>query len=373
MSDRINVLHIIQGLFSKGGTPRKLLSLVERRTKEKFHHIFFVYSNQKDNLNDKIIQAGGSLIQVERQKKYDIRLLFDILHVVHKYQVHLINTHFARADLYGTIAGILTGRPVIKNVHGILWNESGCLQKLDGLLSKYRACAVCNSKATQEAVICQTGARNCRVIYNGVPDRTVSLQPGQVAELRASIGIPRGAFVVGHVGGLIPLRDQSIIIDSVSLLVNKLSNILLVFIGDGPIRQQLEDHAASLGVAEKVRFLGYRENVPALMNIFDVYVNMAREEGFGISVVEAMQTGLSVILANSGALPELIEDGVSGILVPPGESEPLAKALLQLRDEPQWAAKIGNAARTRALNMFSIERFTSDFEQLYADLLKGHK
>lgn len=361
----MTILHVIGGLFSKGGTPRKLLSLVSGSDKEHFRHIFLVYSNHSDNLNSKIREAGGFVIEVNRLHNYDLRLFWDIIRAVRSYNADIISTHFARADIYGTLVGLLTKRPVIKNVHGILWNSSKWLQRIDSKLSPFRAVTVCNSKATFQAVQQQTGLCNGMVIYNGVPDQSVKLSGTQVAKLRAEIGILKDAFVIGHVGGLIPLRDQDVIIDALSILIHKTEKSYLVLVGDGPVHHQLEQRAAEFRLTDKVLFLGYRDDIPRLMQIFDVYVNMAYAEGFGISVVEAMQTGLPVVLADAGALPELIENGVSGLLVSRGDSAFLAQVLMQLEKDRHWAAQLGDSARLRAAREFSIERYAREFEFLY--------
>lgn len=359
------VLHVIRNLFSKGGTPGKLLNQVRAMDSGRFGHIFLVFGNSQDNVSHDLLETGAVVVEVSRAKNYDLRLLWDIRRVIRVHQVDIICTHFARADVYGTLAGILTGKPVIRNIHGILWHTSRWLHRIDRLLSPFRACVVCNSCATLEAAKRRGGVHNGIVIYNGVPNRAVAVSRARVNALRASMGIPRDAFVVGHVGGLIPLRDQAVIMKALALVAKEVPNAYLVFIGDGPLRNQLEDQAAELGITGRVLFLGYRDDVPELLAVMDAYVNMAHAEGFGIAVVEAMQAGLPVVLANAGALPELIEDGISGILVPPGNSEALSKGLLRLRSDRMWAVQIGQAARQRAFNEFPIERYARDFEHLY--------
>lgn len=367
----ISILHVIADLFAKGGTPRKLLSLVEARNKDRFSHIFLVFNNRKDNLNEEMRQCGGSVIDITMHRNYDFRLLSNICGVVRNYDVDLISTHFARADIYGAIAGMVTRTPVVRNVHGMLWNESRFLQRLDALLTRFRACTVCNSYATRNAVIRQIGAKNTIVIHNGIPNRAVSLSNEEKVRVRNNLGIPQDAFVIGHVGGLIPLRDQNLILSALQRLLDNSVNAYLVFVGDGPLGEDLEAEASRLNITKRVRFLGYRDDVPVLLSILDTYVNMAREEGFGIAVVEAMQAGLPVVLANAGALPELIENGLSGLLVPASDSDDLAKALQRLANDGELRNKLGEEARRRARIQFSISRYVKDMEQLYIEFGSG--
>jgi len=362
------VLHVIDDLFSNGGTPIKLLNLVRYSDKTRFRHVMLVFANHTKNLNQAFRDEGAIVEEINRKYKLDLRLLYDIQKKCHQHRANILSTHFARADLYGAIAGVLSRIPVIKNAHGIRWNKSRLLKKMDGLLSRFRASTVCNSKATREAVIRQTGAMNAIVIHNGVPNRAVTLTAEQRASLRSTLAIPQDAYVIGHVGGMIPLRDQNVILSAVEQVVREGINVYLVLVGDGPLRNELEGKCSRLGIMRRVRFLGYRDDVPELLAVFDVYVNMALEEGFGIAVVEAMQAGVPVVLANAGALPELVEDGVSGILVPPGDSGSLANVLKRLAKDSEYAGRLGEKAKNRALSQFAISRYVSDMENLYLEI-----
>jgi len=123
-------------------------------------------------------------------------------------------------------------------------------------------------------------------------------------------------------------------------------------------------------IADRTRFFGYWDDVLELLVTFDVYVNMAREEGFEIAVVEAMQTGLPVVLANAGALPELIEDGISGLLVPAGDAEALANAVQILLRDKEFSSRLGEASKQKSTSQFSIGCYVKHMEDLYLDVFR---
>lgn len=173
---RICILHVIENLFSHGGTPIKLLNLVRYSDRNRFRHVFLVFADNKASLKQEFIEAGAIVVEVDRRRNWDLRLLCDIFGVAHRYKANIISTHFARADIYGAIAGMLTRTPVIKNVHGMFWNESHWLQRIDAALSRFRAVTICNSNATSNAVIRQTSAKNTIVIHNGVPNRAINIE-----------------------------------------------------------------------------------------------------------------------------------------------------------------------------------------------------
>jgi len=365
MNKKIVVLHLIQTLFSKGGTPRKLLSLVANGDRNKFLHIVLVFCNDPDNLSSETRSAGCIVVEVSRPRNYDIRLLFDIRKMVRKYKVDIINTHFARSDIYGMVAGLLFRTPVIKSVHGIPWNDNKLFIYIDRLLARFRYITACNSGASREAERKRSHAKRINIIHNGVVPRGCRHRKEEIEFVRQKIGIPFAAFLVGHVGGFTNWRRQDLIIDAVSILYEKGVHVYCAITGKGPEEIRLKEHAKYLNIEDRVRFLGYIDDVSEFLASIDVFVNMATEEGFGIAVVEAMLAGVPVVLADAGAHPELIVDNESGILVSEGNAQELANALLRLSSDPSLRGHLGEGGKKRAKEKFTISRFVRDFEELY--------
>jgi glycosyltransferase involved in cell wall biosynthesis len=210
-----------------------------------------------------------------------------------------------------------------------------------------------------------------RVVYNGVPNDAVHLDEEQKRSIRLELGLPVNAFIVGHVGGCIELRDQAAIIRAMVKCIERGVDAYLVMVGDGPLRNRLGSTCERLGIGDRTKWLGYRGDVRRLLPVFDVYVNMAREEGFGIAVVEAMQASVPVVLANAGALPELIENAVSGIVVRAGDEDQLAEALQTLHKNREMATRLGSAGRHRALKIFAISEYVRKMETLYIEVSTG--
>lgn len=372
INQKTTVLHVMPSLLSPAGTPRKLLSLVQNADREKFQHVFLLFCNHQDNLCDDIRRAGGIVEEVYRPKNYDLRLLFDMRRMIRKHKVDIINTHFARSDIYGAIAGLLCHKPVIKSVHGILWNEGGhkFITYLDRLLAPFRYQTVCNSHASLGAERQRSHAKKLKVIHNGVVPRECELSDEESRVFRQELGIPLDSFLVGYVGGLIEWRRQDLIIEAVAILYEKGIDVYCAIAGKGPEESRLKEHAQSLNISNWVRFLDYIDNVGEFLASIDVFVNMASEEGFGIAVVEAMYAGAPVVLANAGAHPELIVDGHSGILVSEVSSHELADALSRLAQDMSVRNRLGEGGKKRAKEKFKISRFVRDFEDLYETCVK---
>ena len=373
MSNRTVILHVIGTLSAKGGTPRKLLSLVENCSRESFLHVFLCFQKQPVTVIDSLVQHGAIVELAVRRRNYDLRLLFDILRIAKKHKVNIINTHFARADVFGAVAGLLLRIPVVKSVHGILWNEGGSslTPYLDRLLAPFRYYTVCNSQASLEAEKRRSRAKRASVIHNGVVPRQCNRTENERLAFRETLGVPPGGFLVVHVGGLLEIRRQDLIVEALSAIVGRGVDAYCVIAGDGRQKRMLNERVTSLGLQSRVKMFDFVDDVGSLLAAADAYVNMTTAEGFGLAVVEAMFARLPVVLANGGSHPELIVDGESGILVPMGESQALANALSRLAADSSLRQRLGESAAERARRRFSISRFVADFETFYTKCLRA--
>ena len=205
-------------------------------------------------------------------------------------------------------------------------------------------------------------ARKVRTIYNGVD--TGRFAPGDRAAARHALGIPEDWAVAGTVGRLDPVKDQAGLIRAFAQTPNT-GKSALVIVGDGPSRPQLEATVTELGLGERVRLLGEREDIPLILQSLDVFVLPSIGEGISNAILEAMATGLAVIATRVGGNVELVRDGITGRLIEPRRPEPLAGALTAYLGEPARAREHGAAGRQRAVGEFGLERMLAAYEALY--------
>jgi glycosyltransferase involved in cell wall biosynthesis len=362
----VRVLHVMRDLFAKGGTPRKCLCLARESDPREVRHDFLLFNDTEDSLAAAVEALGSTVLRSRRTGQWDVRLVSDVVRAVDLLESDVVSTHFARADIYGCLGGTLARRPVVKNIHGIVWNESASIklaQVLDSSLARWRFAVVCNSQATLDAARNRGPMVNPIVVHNGVDSLSGLVEPSDRLRLRGELGIPVGAFVFGHIGGLIPIREQNLLVEAAASLAMRGDRAHCVIVGDGPSRGALESLAHTLGITARVHLVSYRDDVAAVLSVMDAYVNMCGAEGFGIAVVEAMGLGIPVILADAGAHPELIDDGISGLLVPAGALAPLVRALERLSGDSNERARMGAAGRLVAHTRFGMTR--------YADLLNA--
>ncbi len=210
--------------------------------------------------------------------------------------------------------------------------------------------------------------RKVLTIHNGVD--TNRFNDMDRAEERQALGIGDDWFVIGSVGRLDPVKDYGSLLEAFAGLCRRHPRSLLVLAGDGPVRGPLEKHAAELGVTDRVRFLGERDDIPRVLKAFDVFVLPSIAEGMSNAILEAMATGLPVVATAVGGNPELVEDGITGRVVRPRAPETLRVALERYLAEPHLLRVHGKAARECAVSEFSLERFVSAYRHLYSTLLQ---
>jgi sugar transferase (PEP-CTERM/EpsH1 system associated) len=203
-------------------------------------------------------------------------------------------------------------------------------------------------------------------ICNGVD--TQRFVPAGRQAARAALGLGPEQVVIGTVGRLDPVKDQVGLLKAFSQLPDDSRTVLLI-VGDGPCRQDLEATVDALGLRERVRLLGERNDVPAVLSAMDVFVLCSVGEGISNTILEAMATGLPVVATRVGGNPELVTDGSTGFLVEASSAVALATSLRRYLDDPMLLAQHGGAARDHAEAEFSLERMVGAYERLYRGLL----
>ena len=155
------------------------------------------------------------------------------------------------------------------------------------------------------------------------------------------------------------------------LLLERVPRAHAVIAGSGDLEEYLRDLALEVGVADRVHVLGPRRDVPALMHAIDVFAMPSIWEGFGLVLLEAMAAGRPIVASRVATIPEVVVDGETGVLVPPGDPLALAEALAGLAREPERAQAFGKAGRERLRTRFSIEKMVGDTELLYRELVES--
>jgi glycosyltransferase involved in cell wall biosynthesis len=275
----------------------------------------------------------------------------------------ILHTHLVHADVYGQLTGALTGIPVrVSTKHG--FNE---FRENRGFALGDRAIA---SLAHTHIAISRGLARYLEEVegFDGSSFEIVhyGIEPDGVPRAYAA-DVPRLLCV----GRLIPIKGHIVLLRAFAQARRQVPSLRLDIAGRGPLEPALRALTKELGIEDAVRFVGYVAPIQRAIEDAAAVVVPSMGEGFGMVALEAMERARPVVAAEIGGLGELVEDGVTGYLVPPGEAEPLADAIVAVASNLPRAAAMGEAGRRRALDEFLQDRCTDRTEALYQQALNG--
>ncbi len=205
-------------------------------------------------------------------------------------------------------------------------------------------------------------------ILSGTPPPSNEPEAGH--RMRAELGLPESSILIGTVATLEPLKGHLVLLDAARQLCDEFPNVFFILSGDGIMRPQLEQYIQQHNLSQQVRLLGYRD-ARLLVNAFDLVAFPSLYEGLPFAIQEAMALAKPIVATNVGGIPEEIDDKVSGLLVPPHNSEALAQALRQLLRSPDRAAQMGQAAQDKYYRLFTPQHMVNAFVHLYGEVARS--
>jgi glycosyltransferase involved in cell wall biosynthesis len=273
----------------------------------------------------------------------------------------LIHANGSRAMAYAGLAGRPAGRPVLWHVR---------IADSDGPIDR----ALC-ALATEVIAISRAVARRfawapkkVRLIPNGIDLGRFTPRPAS-ASLRAALGVPPSAPIVASVGRFVEVKGYRYLLEAAAQIERARAGVHWILVGDGELRGELEARARSLGLAPQVHFTGWRDDIPDVLALCDVFVLPSLREAFGRVLVEAMAMSRPVVATTGGGVPDVVVDGETGRLVDPAAPAQLAAAVQTLLENPARAGHFGAAGRRRAESRFSLTAHVDAVERAYAELL----
>jgi glycosyltransferase involved in cell wall biosynthesis len=283
----------------------------------------------------------------------------------------VIHNHMYRAEVVGTKAAIALGeaghrRPyIVSTVHSSRVRSEADRDELRRLTPEMdQLIAVSSAIERKIADEGRVGAP-VRLIYNGVDlERYDHQEP--CCTLRDEYGMEPGSQIVGVVARLEPEKGHPTLLEAWPLVLHTVPNAYLLIIGEGSQCEALQREAAALRVAHRVVFTGRRDDVPAVTAALDVAVLPSYREAQGLSILEAMALSRPVVATNVGGIPEVIEDGVSGLLVPPHDAPALAAAIARLLTDHPFADLIARAGHDVVRARFCLEQMVAEVSAIYS-------
>jgi len=298
-----------------------------------------------------------------------IPLIFTVAKLARQYDLIYANTQ--KALVVGALASIFARKPLIYHLHDILSPEH--FSKINRaialfLANHFTSLIIANSHATQTAFLEAGGKKELiTVVYNGFNLQHYQISPEVIRHTRESLGVSNDQFVIGHFSRLSPWKGQHILLQALSQCPDNFIALLIgdALFGENDYVTSLHQQVKTLGLENRVKFLGFRGDIPPLMSACDVVVHTSTApEPLGRVVIEAMLCGTPVVGSASGGVLELIEDGKTGWLCTPADSQELSAIMINLRNNPTQTKSVSDQGLIFAQKTFSIEEINQKINYL---------
>ena len=315
--------------------------------------------------------AGIAVERVARAKPgVDPILILRIARWLRRHRIELVHTHNRMALIYGAPAGRLARARVVHTKHGN--NPKGGTRLVAGNLAARCVdafVAVSEETAAFARKRREIDERKLSVIPNGIELGRFHPDAAARARVRRELGIAPDAWVIGTVGRVATEKNQALLLRAMAPLLGQSARLIVA--GDGPLLPDLRQLATALHITDVAHLLGVRRDVPDILNALDVFALTSDTEGLPLVVLEAMATGLPVLSTRVGGVPNVLDEGKTGYLVPIGDEAALRARAALLRDDPATSRACGETARAAAITRFSAARMQRDYLDLYARVLSG--
>jgi glycosyltransferase involved in cell wall biosynthesis len=302
--------------------------------------------------------------------QWDLRWIFQCCGLVRQENVALIHAHEFRANAFGALVAKMCGIPLVATVHGKNYYPDRSKRRMAYRWVSRVAHMVAVSNDLRGFLEERVGIAQNRitVIYNGVDTiREESL--AQQRLLKSEFGIVEDEFVIGIVGSLYPVKGHTCLFRALKTVLAHHPKTRLLVIGEGKLEQTLKQEVSELGIERAVSFLGFRNDVPRVLPLLDLFVLPSLSEGFSVALLEAMSVGVPVIASKVGGNPEIVVSGETGYLVPPQRSEELASRIIELISDQESARLLGERGRERVAREFTMARMLEQYQLLYDSCL----
>lgn len=361
-----SIVHVLSS-FGVGGQERVALDLAIGQ-KARGHQVAVISLAPPPDgaMADEFREHGIAVERVPKRGGLDPTLVPRLARALRRLRADVVHTHNPLPLIYGAPAARLAGAAAIHTKHGV--NPGGRGHRLLRRAAAQLAHAfVAVSDTTFEQAKLQRDAPSSRMhtIANGIRLDRYHPDPEARAAARVELGLG-DAWVVGTVGRLDTYKNQALLVRAMAPLLG--SDVRLVIVGEGPARAEVEAEVAKLREPQWVVMTGRRMDVPRLIPAFDVFALSSKTEGLPLVVPEAMAAALPIVTTAVGGLPSVVDEGVTGMLVPVDEAA-LRNALRTLADDRNRARAMGDRARETALDRYSADRMVEAYLDLYRDAL----
>ncbi len=312
---------------------------------------------------------GLDLIPLAPRSELDLSAAWKLSRLLKRLQPDVVHAHDPHGVAMASLALAFGGAAVRGRPPALVASRRVDFHLQGNSLSRWKHRQVDCFIAASEAI-------RQMLVADGVPaDRTVTVHEGididhvlaaPPVNVHEAFWLPHHAPVVGNVAALVPHKGQRHLIDAAHLVVQQLPDVRFVILGEGELREHLEKQVRDLRLEKHVLLPGFRTDVLGCMKAFDVFVMSSVTEGLGTSLLDAMACSRPIVATRAGGIPELVEDGVNGLLAPPRDAPALAQAMVRALSDAALRARLGAAGFARVRERFTLERMVAETAAVYA-------
>lgn len=369
-------MRVLQLISSAGfyGAESMLLNLITAcRSDGQSQQLAVIYNRHIPNqdLYDRAIAAGVKAILIPCQGRWDWSVVEELRRLLRSGEIDILHTHGYKADLYGYIAARREGKPIIATCHN--WLSGGMLSAynlVDRILLRRFDAVVGVSQPIADRLSVRKNCTRVHVIANGIDVSLFSPAPTGAFDSKSN-----GA-TLGMVARLDLQKGFECLFDAIAALRADFPALRLLVVGEGPDRQRIEAMIRGRDLNGVVTLVGEQSDMPRVYASMDIFVLPSLNEGLPMTVLEAMAASRPIIATRVGAIPTVVRDGETGVLVNPGDPADLKSAISRLLSDPQWRSAIGKRARAHVERNYTAAIMGQKYDQVYRGVLDaaaGHR
>jgi len=367
----IRILHLVSsgGLFGAeqviltlAGCTQGIVHFVGALNNQHNPHLEIIEEAKKRGLNTAVFESKG---------RFDLSTIKQVEDFVLKNNIDIIHTHNYKANLIGAWAARKARKKWLATVHGWIGTDARLrwYENFDSFVLKFANQIVCVSEPNYQDLLKKGfSPEHLAVIFNGIDLKRFSRGPGNL-RLKQELGIGHGT-VIAIVGRLAPEKGHKILFEAMAQIIKKDPDIKLLVIGDGPLKNTLQEQIKELNLSGHIIMTGIRKDMPDIYGLCDILVNASYTEGLPMTILEAMACKVAVIATRVGAVGQIIQNNKNGLLLGPNDPQALALALSQLIKDPHKRRQLAQEAYTDVTGSFSDQAMFNKYKEKYRILIK---
>jgi glycosyltransferase involved in cell wall biosynthesis len=370
MPDRIRVLWLIKGL-GPGGAERLLTACAAVRDREAFDYRAAYLLPWKDRLVPELERLEVEVECLDVGDERDVRWARRLRSILLEKPVDVVHAHSPYAAGIGrlVVRSLPRARPRLVSTEHNAWSTFGrATRALNAATSPLDDAVIAVSADVRDSIR-GPARRRAEVLVHGVVLEQVRARGARREQAREELGVGPDEVLVATVANYVPKKDYPNLLEAARRVAERDPSVRFCAVGQGPLEQETHELRHRLGLDERMILTGYREDAVGVLAGADIFVLSSRFEGFPVALMEALALGLPVVATSVGGVPEAVDPGVEGLLVPPGRPDRLADAIAELAGDRPRRKEMSDAARARSED-FDIARAVRRIETIYREVTR---